>query len=97
MSTKEEVIPGKDAVYDDTMMTYYRENAGSIYHLCGSCAMGPSAKDSVVDSQLKVHGIRNLRVIDASIFPNITSGNVNAPTMMVAEKGAEMVREDHGK
>ncbi len=94
--TEEEVIPGKDAVYDDdTMMTYYRENAGSIYHLCGSCAMGPSAKDSVVDSRLKVHGIRNLRVIDASVFPNITSGNVNAPTMMVAEKGSEMIQMDH--
>lgn len=96
--TEEEVIPGKSAVYDDdTMMQYYRENAGSIYHLCGSCAMGPSPDNAVVNSRLNVHGIDGLRVIDASIFPNITSGNINAPTMMVAEKGAEMVREDHGE
>lgn len=96
--TEEEVIPGKTAVYDDdTMMQYYRENAGSIYHLCGSCAMGPNPADAVVNNRLKVHGVDGLRVIDASIFPNITSGNINAPTMMVAEKGAEMVREDHGE
>ncbi|MEP0071807.1 MAG: GMC family oxidoreductase N-terminal domain-containing protein [Marinomonas sp.] len=96
--TEEEVIPGKSTVYDDeTIMQYYRENAGSIYHLCGSCAMGPNPESAVVNSRLQVHGVKSLRVIDASIFPNITSGNINAPTMMVAEKGAEMVREDHGE
>ncbi|MFT2097433.1 GMC family oxidoreductase [Marinomonas sp. 2405UD66-6] len=96
--TEEEVIPGKTAVHDDeSMMKYYRENAGSIYHLCGSCAMGPNPDSAVVNNRLKVHGVDGLRVIDASIFPNITSGNINAPTMMVAEKGAEMVREDHGE
>jgi choline dehydrogenase len=96
--TEEEVIPGKSAVHDDeTMMEYYRENAGSIYHLCGSCTMGPSPESAVVNNRLKVHGIDGLRVIDSSIFPNITSGNINAPTMMVAEKGSEMIRQDHGE
>jgi choline dehydrogenase len=56
--------------------------------------MGPGTATSVVDARLRVHGVEGLRVIDASIFPNITSGNINAPTVMVAEKGAAMVIED---
>lgn len=93
--TEEEVTPGKTEVHDDeSMMKYFRDNAGSIYHLCGSCAMGPTSETSVVDCRLKVHGIQGLRVIDASIFPNITSGNINAPVMMVAEKGSEMIQID---
>jgi choline dehydrogenase len=56
--------------------------------------MGPDPRTSVVDERLRVHGIDGLRIVDASIFPNITSGNINAPTMMVAEKGAEMIIED---
>ena len=53
--------------------------------------MGPDAATSVVDASLRVHGLDGLRVVDASIFPNITSGNINAPTMMVAEKGADLI------
>lgn len=86
-----EVTPGLDVENDAQMLAYFKENCGSIYHLCGTCAMGPDPKTSVVDAQLCVHGIQGLRVIDASIFPNITSGNINAPTMMVAEKGAELI------
>jgi choline dehydrogenase len=56
--------------------------------------MGNDPRTSVVDARLRVHGIAGLRVVDASIFPNITSGNINAPTMMVAEKGAEMILKD---
>ncbi|UTW11863.1 GMC family oxidoreductase [Marinobacterium rhizophilum] len=95
--TEEEVLPA-DSVHDEaSMLQYFREKGGSIYHLCGSCAMGPDAETAVVDSRLRVHGVDGLRVIDASIFPNITSGNLNAPTMMVAEKGAELVLQDnHG-
>jgi len=77
------------------MLKYFREQAGSIYHLCGSCAMGNEPEKSVVDHRLRVHGIKGLRVVDASIFPNITSGNINAPVMMVAEKGAQMILEEN--
>ena len=93
--TEEEVIPTLSQVNDDeSMLQYFREKGGSIYHLCGSCKMGPNPDDAVVDDRLRVHGISALRVIDASIFPNITSGNINAPVMMVAEKGAQMILED---
>lgn len=63
-------------------------------HLCGSCAMGSDPALSVVDKRLKVHGIDSLRVVDASIFPNVTSGNTNAAAMMVAEKGADLILAD---
>ncbi|EAQ65244.1 Glucose-methanol-choline oxidoreductase [Marinomonas sp. MED121] len=90
--TEEEVIPTLSQVNDDeSMLQYFREKGGSIYHLCGSCKMGPNPADAVVDDRLRVHGISALRVIDASIFPNITSGNINAPVMMVAEKGAHLI------
>jgi choline dehydrogenase len=56
--------------------------------------MGPNAEHAVVDHRLKVHGLDGLRVIDASVFPAVTSGNTNAPTIMVAEKGADLVLED---
>ncbi|MDP6189478.1 MAG: GMC oxidoreductase, partial [Gammaproteobacteria bacterium] len=61
------------------------------YHLSGSCNMGPDKLKSVVDEQLKVHEIDGLRIADASIFPNITSANINAPTMMVALRAAELI------
>ncbi len=93
--TEEEVLPADSVQDEESMLRYFREKGGSIYHLCGSCAMGPNADSAVVDNRLRVHGIAGLRVIDASIFPNITSGNLNAPTMMVAEKGAALILQDH--
>ncbi|MFT5590940.1 MAG: choline dehydrogenase [Bradyrhizobium sp.] len=88
---KKEISPAQSVKSDEDMLQFFREQAGSIYHLCGSCAMGPDASTAVVSAQLKVHGIDGLRVADASIFPNITSGNINAATMMVAERAAEMI------
>jgi choline dehydrogenase len=90
----EEVSPSPAVADDDALLAYFRANSGSIYHLCGSCAMGPDESTSVVDARLRVHGVPGLRVVDASIFPNVTAGNINAPTMMVAEKGAAMIIED---
>ncbi len=92
--TAEEVSPGSQFETDEALIDYFRENSGSIYHLCGTCAMGPQKEDTVVDASLKVHRIKGLRVVDASIFPNITAGNINAPTMMVAEKGADLILRD---
>lgn len=91
----EEVFPAAAVSDEESMLQFFREQAGSIYHLCGTCAMGPDNGNTVVDGSLKVHGIAGLRVIDASIFPNITSGNTNAATMMVAEKGADMILAEH--
>jgi choline dehydrogenase len=82
-------VQGEDALMDD-----FRKRADTVYHPSSTCMMGPDAATSVVDARLRVHGIDGLRVIDASIFPTITSGNINAPTVMVAEKGAAVILED---
>ncbi|MFT6906090.1 MAG: choline dehydrogenase [Oleiphilaceae bacterium] len=95
MITEEEVKPGNEVNDEVSLLKYFREQAGSIYHLCGTCAMGNKPQNFVVDQRLRVHGIKGLRVVDASVFPNITSGNINAPVMMVAEKGADMILEDN--
>ncbi len=91
---EDEVSPSAAADTDDKLLDYFRHNSGSIYHLCGTCRMGPDGTESVVDHRLRVHGVPGLRIVDASVFPNITAGNINAPTMMVAEKAAAMILED---
>ena len=90
----EELMPGAHLQGDDDLLSDFRSRADTVYHPSSTCMMGPDAATSVVDARLRVHGIDGLRVIDASIFPNITSGNINAPTVMVAEKGAAMILED---
>ncbi|XP_013169097.1 PREDICTED: glucose dehydrogenase [FAD, quinone]-like [Papilio xuthus] len=68
----------------------------TVYHPVGTCAMGPNPSASVVDSRLRVHHVKGLRVIDASIMPNITSCNTNGPTIMIAERGSDLIKEDYG-
>ncbi len=89
-----EIQPGPECCGDDALMLDFRARADTIFHPVGSCAMGPSAETAVVDHRLRVHGVAGLRVVDASVFPSITSGNTNAPTIMVAEKAADMVLQD---
>ena len=75
---------------DEDLRQYILENSATIFHPVGTCKMGHDAQ-AVVNDRLAVHGIAGLRVIDASVMPHITSGNTNAPTVMIAEKGAEFI------
>jgi len=86
----EEYRPGAHITNDEELVKAASDYAQTIFHPVGTCKMG-SDDMAVVDDSLKVIGIENLRVIDASIMPNITSGNTNAPTIMIAEKGADMI------
>lgn len=89
----EEMLPGPGVVSDDDLMAYARRQGLGGYHYCGTCKMGPASDaTAVVGADLKVHGLQNLRVVDASIMPDIPSGNTNAPTMMVAEKASDLIR-----
>ena len=85
-----EVSPGPGIVSDADIDAYVRANANSAYHPCGSCKIGRDAL-AVVDSQLRVHGIDCLRVADASVMPTITNGNINAPSMMIGERAADLI------
>jgi choline dehydrogenase len=89
-----ELVPGRHVQSDAELLADFRDRADTVYHPVSTCRMGPDATTSGVDARLRVHGIAGLRVVDASIFPTITSGNTNAPTVMVAEKGAALIRED---
>jgi len=76
---------------DDAIIDDFRARSGTVFHPCGTCRMGPDQRRFVVDTDLRVHGIEGVRVADASVFPNITSANTNAPTIMVAHKAAELI------
>lgn len=90
----QELFPGSDCEGDEALLADFRARADTVYHPTSTCMMGPDPATSVVDARLRVHGIQGLRVVDASVFPTITSGNTNAPTVMVAEKGADMILAD---
>ena len=90
----EELVPGAHLQGDVALLEDFRNRADTVYHPSCTCMMGPDPATSVVDARLRVHGVQGLRVVDASVFPTITSGNINAPTVMVAEKGAAMILED---
>jgi choline dehydrogenase len=89
-----EVAPGPGVDSPDAAKDYGLKHGNTIYHPVGTCKMGEDPM-AVVDSRLRVHGLAGLRVIDASIMPTVTTGNTNAPTIMVAEKGAAMILEDN--
>ncbi len=86
-----EILPGRDVTSDDELVDYARKNGSTVYHATCTCKMGSDAM-AVVDDQLRVRGLERLRVIDASVMPTVTSTNTNAPTFMIAEKGAAIVR-----
>ena len=90
---KREVKPGLDALDDNALLEFCRNNGATIFHPSGTCRMGNDA-DAVVDARLRVHGIDGLRVVDCSVMPTLVSGNTNAPVVMMAEKAADMIRED---
>ena len=90
---QQDELPGPDVTTDDEWMDYARQFGSTAYHLIGTARMGPeSDKTSVVNDQLQVHGLQGLRVVDASIMPNMPSANTYSATMMIAEKASDMIR-----
>jgi len=88
----DEFSPGKDVRTDDEILHWIRNNSQTAYHPIGTCRMGPAGPGTVVDDKLKVHGLEGLRVADASIFPTMPSGNTNAPSIMIGEKAADILK-----
>ncbi|RUO73415.1 choline dehydrogenase [Idiomarina ramblicola] len=90
----EEIQPGKDIVTDEQIDAFVRDAVESAYHPCGTCRMGSVDDDmAVIDPQMRVRGLQGLRVIDSSVFPTIPNGNLNAPTIMVAERAADIIKQ----
>jgi len=85
-----EIAPGPAYQTDEELIEWVRNNAETTYHPVGTCKMGHDPM-AVVDDQLRVHGIQGLRIADASIMPTLTSGNTNAPCMMIGEKCSELI------
>jgi len=91
-----ETAPGVAKQSDADLLQDFRERASTVFHPTSTCRMGPDPATAVVDARLRVHGVPGLRIVDASIFPAVTSGNTNATTIMVAEKGSALIAEDEG-
>lgn len=91
-----ELVPGPDVRSEEAIVDDIRARAGSVFHLSGTCAMGPDPTDAVVDPCLRVHGISGLRVADASIFPRLIAGNTNAASIMVGEKAFDLISAEAG-
>ena len=90
-----EIAPGAGVQGDEALLADFRARADTVYHPVGTARMGEDASQCVVDSRLRVHGVRGLRIIDASVFPTLPSGNTQAPVIMVAERGADLALEDY--
>ena len=90
----EEMRPGPEVSSDEQLIEDLRSRSETVYHPTSTCRMSPSANTGVVDPRLRVHHAEHLRVVDASVFPSVTSGNTNAPTIMVADHAADMILED---
>jgi choline dehydrogenase len=86
-----EFVPGPDIMTDEQLLSYARENGGTVFHPTSTCKMG-SDPMAVVDAELRVRGVYGLRVVDASVMPTVVSGNTNAATIMIAEKASDMIR-----
>ncbi len=89
-----EISPGADIRTDEGYLEHIRNTAWTVFHPCSTCRIGHNRQDSVVDPRLRVHGVEGLRVVDASVFPNVTSGNINAPVIMVAERASDIILEE---
>jgi choline dehydrogenase len=92
--TTQAKTPDLMAMDNDALLRDFQQRASTVYHPTCTCRMGRTATDSVLDARLRVHGVSGLRIADASAFPNITSGNTNAPTMMLAMRAADLILED---
>ena len=92
--TDKEIFPSNTMETDDDIISVARDISWTVFHQCGTCRMGRDEKTSVVDEKLRVHGIGNLRIADASIFPSIPSGNTNAPAIMVGEMAANIIKNE---
>jgi choline dehydrogenase len=90
----EPLAPALTDLSDADLIADFRARAATVYHPVGTCRMGTDPADSVVDPKLRVHGIDGLRVVDASVFPTVTSANTNAPVLMVAQKAADLILAD---
>jgi choline dehydrogenase len=90
---KREVKPGIEVATDEALLEFCRDHGATIFHPSGTCKMGADAL-AVLDDRLRVRGIERLRVVDCSAMPTLVSGNTNAPAVMMAEKAADMIRED---
>jgi choline dehydrogenase len=88
---EEEITPGPGVQSDADLIADIRERSSTVFHPTSTCMMGPDRNSAVVDSQCRVYGTQGLRVVDASVFPSVISGNTNAPVIMVAEKAADMI------
>jgi choline dehydrogenase len=89
----EELKPGPAIVDDEELIADLRARTELLYHPCGTCRMSDTESGAVVDSRQRVHGLSGIRIVDASVMPTVPGGNTHAPTVMIAERAADLIRE----